>query len=140
MWTPSTDAEYEKRLDKWPNKHHRELQAMLDNADTLIETLDCGASIEQCKTLGFVHSKYPLGVLSIDQKGGGAGLKQCRLYVFPDKEVRELCLLTMGDKSSQNADVNYATKWVKTLLSAREARKTDDKAQEHCEDAGGIKH
>ena len=91
MWKLIPDAEYEKCRDKWPKKHHREFSAMHDNLDTLFLVLGAGVNSEQAKRqFGFVHAKYSRGILSIDQKGGGGGLKQSRLYVYPD--VDEQCL------------------------------------------------
>jgi hypothetical protein len=114
-----TNVEYQKRRNKWPKKYRREFLAMHDNADTLLQTLDQGVSVEQCKNIGFLHAKYSLGLLSIDQKGAGAGVKQCRLYVFPDVDQRTLHLITIGDKSTQGSDVAYATRWVTDHLDPK---------------------
>ena len=113
MWRLQPEAEYEKRVNKWPNKHRRELKAMHDNLDTVLGALNQGAKLEHIN-FGFIH-REPRGVLAIDQKGGGAGLKQTRLYVYPDTATEIVHLVTIGDKSSQQADIKHATEFVDAL-------------------------
>ena len=107
MWVFQPTDVYEKRVEKWPKKHRRELKAMLDNLDTFVGALNKGAKQEHAR-FGFVHPE-PGGVLAIDQKGGGAGLKQTRLYIFPEKRPQIIHLITLGDKDSQKADIRFAT-------------------------------
>jgi hypothetical protein len=120
MWTLSACADYVKRRDRWPKKYRREFAAVHDNLDTLHGTLNEGVHSEQTKRqFGFLHSKYPTGILSIDQKGGGAGLKQTRLYLYPDDDEKCLYLLTMGGKDSQSEDVKFCKEWVEDHLSQK---------------------
>lgn len=112
MWKLQAEAEYEKRVRKWPKKHRRELAAVLDNLDTFLGTLNQGAKLRQIK-FGFFHHE-PRGVLAIDQ-GGGTGLKETRLYTYPNTASQFVHLITIGDKKSQTADIRHATKFVDTL-------------------------
>ena len=110
MWTQVPTDELKKQLNRWPNKHKRELGAMLANLKTVYLALRSGASVESLQ-FGFVHTE-PGGVLALDQKGGGAGLKQTRLYVYPQKSAQVVHVITIGDKASQSADVAYAKAFV----------------------------
>ena len=110
MWTLLPEVEYEKRARKWPKKHQREFVAMHDNLDTFLGALSRGAKLEQIG-FGFVHNE-PQGILAIDQKGGGAGLKETRLYIYPVRESQVIHLITIGDKNTQKADIQYACEFV----------------------------
>jgi hypothetical protein len=118
VWRLQPTAEYEKRVRRWPKRHRRELTAMLNNLDTLIGAQNGGAAIEQAR-FGFIHPE-PHGVLAIDQKGGGAGLKQTRLYLYPENDTEILHLITIGDKSSQKSDIALCSNFVKTLFAERQ--------------------
>ncbi len=80
--------------------------------------LNQGAKLEQIK-FGFIHSE-PRGVLAIDQKGGGAGLKQTRLYTYPHRASQLVHLVTIGDKDSPKADIKYASEFVHRLTLAEQ--------------------
>lgn len=114
MWKLEPSAEYEKRCKTWPKKYHRELKAMGDNLDTVYKTLCMGAAVEQLQ-FGFLHNE-PCGAKAVDQKGGGQGLKQTRLYFYPDKTRKVLHLITIGDKKSQTTDINLCKKFISGLL------------------------
>jgi putative component of toxin-antitoxin plasmid stabilization module len=113
MWALQAEAEYEKRVGKWPKKHRREFGAMHDNLDTFLKALQRGAKLEQIR-FGFLHPE-PRGVLAIDQKGGGAGLKETRLYTYPNKTAQLVHVITIGDKSTQEADIKYSCEFVDNL-------------------------
>jgi len=119
MWEQSPTDTFRKALRKWPKKHKRELGAMLANLETVLAALQKGAKIEHID-FGFIH-REPAGVLAIDQKGGGAGLKQTRLYVYPHKPNSTLYLITIGDKKSQEDDIAYARAFVEGVRGADEA-------------------
>jgi hypothetical protein len=110
MWELSPTAEYAKKLRRWPSKHRQELKNMLDNLDTLQRTLREGAK-RGSFWFGFLHDEK-MGVLAVDQKGPGAGLKQTRLYIYPDEDDKVLYLITLGDKKSQHADVKVSHEFV----------------------------
>lgn len=120
MWKLEAHPQFVKKLSKWPKKHRREITAMIDNLDTLFAALCQGTRVEQAKRqLGFVHGKYPCGIVSVDQRGGGGGLKQTRLYAYPDEGANVLYQLTLGDKDSQPADVQFCAEWVEDHLRKR---------------------
>src|SRR5437868_793450 len=96
MWTLVRTPEWDRRRKNYEKKHQRELIAVLDNLDTFVRTLNHGVKPRDAK-FGFIHPE-PLGVLAIDQKGGGPNLAQTRLYVYPDEEHHALHILTLGEK------------------------------------------
>ena len=113
MWQLEPQPGYEKRLKRFVKKHRREALAVLNNLDTFLKALQAGARVQQVK-LGCIHPE-PLGVLAIDQKGGGVGLKQTRLYIYPDENSQTLYLLTLGDKQSQKKDIQFCSEWVRNF-------------------------
>ena len=66
------------------------------------------------------------GVVAVDQSGPGAGLKRTRLYVYPDVDSRTLHLITVGDKSSQGADIKFSREFVAGLLKQEEGERKSD--------------
>jgi transcriptional regulator with XRE-family HTH domain len=80
MWAIETTENYERCHKRYRKDHPRELQAVLDNLDTYFQSLVAGVKPLQIRH-GFMHNE-PLGVVAIDQKGGGKNLAQTRLYVF----------------------------------------------------------
>ncbi len=87
---------------------------MHDNLDTVLKALSSGAPVQNVSCFGFVHDE-PKGIKAIDQKGAGAGVKQTRLYIFPDNTTNTVHLIIVGDKKSQKADIKYATDFVDNL-------------------------
>src|SRR4051812_24411137 len=112
-WELVSTDEYERRHKRYVKDHPRELKAVLGNLDTYFESLKAGVKPLQIKH-GFMHNE-PLGVVAIDQKGGGKSLAQTRLYVYPDAESQKLFVLTLGDKRSQKADIELCRTFVETL-------------------------
>lgn len=102
MWTLRATDEYARRLKQFQKKHPRELQAMLDNLDTYLQTLQAGVHPRQVRH-GFTHAETH-GAIAIDQKGTKGKPTQTRLYVYPDPDTATLYLITIGDKNSQRDD------------------------------------
>ena len=76
-----------------------------------------GAKVQQVKA-GFLHPE-PLGVIAIDQKGGGKALDETRLYVFPDEDEEVLHIITLGDKRSQADDIALCRQFVTELRKTK---------------------
>lgn len=91
-------------------KHRRELKNLLVNLQFYIDALNAGATPSQIQR-GFLHPE-PHGVLAIDQRGDGKGLKEFRLYIYPDVGQQKLYLLALGDKNTQKSDIASCTQWV----------------------------
>jgi len=122
MWTLTRTDEFEKRFRKWPKKYGRELAAMMQHLETVLDALRRGATVESIRTFGFVHSE-PGQLLALDQKGGGTGLKQSRLYIYPDKSIEVVHVITMGFKKTQPSDIQFAVGVVAELIA-----ESDEKA------------
>jgi hypothetical protein len=119
MWklAEPTD-EYKRRQAKFAKKKRNQLLAVLANLDAFMKGLNDGLKLEQVATFGFVHSE-PRGVLAIDQKGG-IKLAQTRLYVYPDRKTKTVHLITLGDKGSQKADIEFCSEYVGSLQARGE--------------------
>jgi hypothetical protein len=121
MWQLEAESDYKKALKRLVKKHRREVQAAHDNLDTFFRAISAGAAPRQVK-MGCIHPE-PSGVLAFDQKGGGAGLKEIRLYTYPDEDTEALYLITIGDKNSQGRDVLNCREWVTDLRKKKAEEK-----------------
>ena len=124
MWKLAATDGYERRHKRYVKDHPRELQAVLDNLDTYVQSLQAGVKPPQIRH-GFMHAE-PLGVVAIDQKGGGKSLAQTRLYVYPDTETETLHVISLGDKRSQADDIANCRTFVNDLR--KERQDTDEEA------------
>lgn len=116
-WTIELHEVFKKRVAKVHKKHGREVQNMLLNLDQYVKALQTGARPLNIRP-GYIHIEQA-GVVAIDQRGKGKGLKQFRLYVYPDEDSKTLHVLTVGDKKSQPNDVKAVSAFVKRLRSSR---------------------
>jgi hypothetical protein len=126
MWTLEKTSEWDRRFKYYEKKHQRELIAALDNLDTFVRALNSGIRPRDAK-FGFIHPE-PLGVLAIDQKGGGRNLAETRLYTYPDEKREALHLIIIGDKNSQKADIATCMAFVQQLRTEEgpsNGKKTD---------------
>jgi hypothetical protein len=64
-------------------------------------------------------------VIAIDQTGGHK-LAAMRLYVYPDMVTETLYLLTVGDKSTQEADIQDCKRFVKQIRADPDCGATVD--------------
>ena len=104
-WTQEPSVHYVSRRKFFAKKRWRELDAVERNLNTYFVTLNEGTKPAQIK-YGFVKSHYQHGVHSLTQQGKGAGnLAETRLYVYADTSREVLWLLTIGDKNTQEDDV-----------------------------------
>lgn len=84
-------------------------------------------SLNSCKNPiqiqhGFLHPE-PMGIKAIDQGGGSLPggkkrpkMKEIRLYTYSNLQSNTLHLLFIGDKTSQNKDIQFAKKMVAQIL------------------------
>ncbi len=75
--------------------------------------------LQRVKT-GFIHDEKK-GVVAIDQSGVAG--TQLRLYLVP--KSHEIRLITIGDKSSQKADIKLAHDYVRKQRRKRLVAKND---------------
>lgn len=119
-WAALECDDFKKRLKKFSkvNAWTQELQNIVDNLDTLLDSLKQGIKPAQLRNHNFVHAKYELGILSIDQSGprGKHRPKPLRLYVYPFEPRQKLYLMTLEEKSTQSEDVKLCKVFVRGLL------------------------
>ena len=113
MWTLESTDEFCRRRKRYEKDHPNELRAVLDNLDTYVLSIQAGAP-PLVRAFGFIHTE-PMGVIAIDQKGGGKALAQTRLYVYPDPKTKVLYAVTLGDKRSQRADIQFCREFVASV-------------------------
>ena len=113
MWQAEPTTQFEKDAKRYEKKHSRELAAVLNNVDRLLQYLNAGMKPGGFSA-GFIHPE-PGGVWAVDQKGGGGNLQETRLYTFPDANTLTLWLITIGNKPSQSSDVQLARGFVESL-------------------------
>lgn len=106
-WVISPTARMARDLRRLPRRHPREHAALLRNLQRYLDLL-CAAPHARLIQAGFLHPE-PHGVVAIDERGGGAGLRAMRLYTFADTRTRVLHLLLLGDKDSQPSDLRSIT-------------------------------
>ncbi len=126
MWSAQPTEHYQRRHKRYEKKHKRELRAVLDNLDTFLQALQEGAK-PQHPHFGFIHSE-PMSVLAIDQKGGGKSLAETRLYIFPDDETELVHLITLGDKRSQQNDIELCKQFVGELRARGRSSPTPEES------------
>jgi hypothetical protein len=129
MWELAPQSGYTARLRKWEKKHKRELQAVHDNLDTFLKALQRGQRPAAAR-FGFVHPE-PKGVLAITQQGGGGHMLETRLYIYPH-EVREcLYVITLGDKNTQQQDIQTCNDFVDTIRKEEATTTTSSQEGTH---------
>jgi hypothetical protein len=135
MWHAQPTEEYIRRVKLFGKKHPRELQAMLNNLQAYLESLQCGTPLLQIRH-GFMHQETH-GAIAIDQKGTQGKPRQTRLYVFADRNSETLHLITIGDKSSQRADNNTCREFI-VSLRAEEKNVQEKESNNRDGDQGAI--
>ena len=110
MWKVTPTDLWEKNKKFYDKKHPRELAAVLNNLNRYLMLLNCSPNASAARA-GYLHDE-PLGVVAIDQKAGGQGLQETRMYVYPDSASRMLYLITIGNKAEQSDDIKIAKKFV----------------------------
>jgi hypothetical protein len=118
-WSLQTTERWETDKEWYVKKRPAELAAVLRNLDRYMQMLEAAPN-PMTVSGGFLHPES-MGILAVDQKGGGSNLQQTRLYVFAEPETRTLHLLTIGDKASQSKDIQFCQRTVKNLRN-KEAR------------------
>jgi len=120
MWRLQPTERWRKDQARYQKKRPRELAAVFRNLDRYLKHLRLVPNSRVVQA-GYLHPE-PGGVLAIDERGGGR-LQATRLYTFADDQRKLVHLLAIGDKRSQNSDLEYCRQAVKVLRS-RESQKT----------------
>ncbi len=115
MWVAEPTTAFQKDLNFYTKRHPNELAAVLRNVDRYLSQLNCSANSKSVQG-GYLHHE-PMGVVAVDQKGGGPNLQETRLYTFADEVRNVLYLITIGNKSEQPSDIEFSKDFVKSIQS-----------------------
>jgi hypothetical protein len=113
MWEIEPTTVWEKDLKHYAKKRPKELAAILRNVQRYLELIAVSKNSRAVQA-GFLHHE-PLGIVAVDQKGGGAKLEETRGYTYADDLKKVLYLITIGNKSSQSSDIELAKDFVTSL-------------------------
>jgi len=113
LWHLDDLPEFGRTLKQYEKKHAAEVAQLLVNLDAVHQALNLGAKPEALHG-GHVH-REPLGVIAVDQRGSAAKGLELRLYTYPRTATSTLYLLRIGEKASQQRDINWCRDWVKRL-------------------------
>jgi putative component of toxin-antitoxin plasmid stabilization module len=102
------------KFKKFAGKHTREYESLFANLEKILRILRGGNKIGSFG-IGFFRSEGE-GVYRIGQTGVPSA-KESRLYIFPDEQNRICYILNIGDKDSQQNDINEAKEIVKRIKS-----------------------
>lgn len=111
-----TTGRFERDRFHYEKKHPRELEACLRNPLTRYLPMLNTAPNPRAIHAGFLHPE-PGGVAAVDQKSGGANLRETRLYTFAEESTRTLHLLLLGDKSTPRRDLAHVRQWLDRHLN-----------------------
>ena len=113
LWQLEDLPEFGRTLKQYEKKSAPEVAQLLANLDAVHQALNLGAKAEALHG-GHVH-REPVGIIAVDQRGGSAKGLELRLHAYPCAASSTLYLLRIGDKSSQQRDINWCRDWVKRL-------------------------
>lgn len=117
MWQLEPTSQWEKDVRHYEKKRPTELAAVLRNLDRYIGLLRLAPN-SRTVAAGYLHPE-PLGVVAVDQKGGGGSLQETRLYTYADDEKQVVYLITIGSKDDQPSDIEFCKRFVESLRSVQ---------------------
>jgi hypothetical protein len=118
MWHFEPTTQWRKDVRFYEKKHPNELAAVLRNLERYGKQLNIAANSRSIAA-GYLHAE-PLGILAIDQKGGGGNLQETRFYTYADDVEKVVYLITIGNKDSQAGDIALSKEFVGTLRQKAE--------------------
>ena len=113
FWNIEPTDKFSRKYKLFEKKHEDELIAMWNNLDTYLKTLQ-KTDNPQVITGGYIHPEGQ-GIVAIDQTKAERKLKETRLYIYPDIRTKKLSLLTIGDKKTQQHDIQHSKDCVKMI-------------------------
>ena len=118
MWQIEPTTQWQRDVRFYEKKHPNELAAVLRNLERFVNQLQLARN-SRSVAAGYLHQE-PLGIVAIDQKGGGGNLQETRLYVFADDETQLIHLITIGNKNTQPSDIALSKDFVERLRQKAE--------------------
>ena len=116
MWKLDYEDKYRICANKYQKSNPIELEQVFYNLSAYLVALNVCGHPRLIKR-GFVHIE-PQGIIAIDQSGGERkhkDLKEIRLYIFTFIEKNTVHILTIGDKNSQQKDIEWCKKIVNKI-------------------------
>lgn len=110
MWRVEASPQWTKDEKRYSKKHPREMEAMLNNVDRYMAQIQISKNA-RCVQAGYLH-REPMGVVAVDQKGGGPSLMESRMYTYADEGSKVLYLITIGNKNEQQSDLKFCKVFV----------------------------
>lgn len=117
MWNAKKDYAEENRFKHYAKKHPREVASCFANLNRAIELLDGGMTLDQLATMRFFSSEGG-GLFRIGQTGIQHA-HETRLYVYVTIVQEEMQILTIGDKSTQQQDINRCKDAIKDIAKKK---------------------
>ena len=109
-WESNADYATGAKFAKFQKQHPLEYKSLFANLSKIVGLLDSGHKIGGFN-VGFFRSEgnevYRIGQTGVPHA------KESRLYIYPDQSIKTLYILTIGDKDSQQDDINTS----KTIVS-----------------------
>lgn len=113
MWQTEPTTQWQKDVRFYEKNRPNELAAVLRNLERYVNQLK-NAPNSRSVVAGYLHNE-PMGIVAIDQKGGGRNLQETRLYSYADDAKQVVYLITIGNKDTQTADIAMSKEFVNEL-------------------------
>ena len=128
MWIESYEFADANRMKHYAKKHRREFVSCLANLADVITALNSGAAVTAIP-YGFFRSEhedvYRIGQTNVKHP------HETRLYVYACVIRTTIYVLTVGDKSTQQSDINACHAKVRELKSQFSSESQADKENEN---------
>lgn len=112
-WQIEPTTQWRRDVRFYERKRPDELAAVMRNLERYVKQLSLAAN-SRAVAAGYLHNE-PLGVVAIDQRGGGGNLQETRLYTYADDRSQVVYLITIGNKDDQTSDIALSKEFVETL-------------------------
>lgn len=120
-WTLQPTDTYSTKLEWFQKRQPGILLALLQNLEKCIEALEGhDAKPSQLTKYGHIRPERYRGLLAIDQRGAPRRVRETRLYILPIEETKTIHLITIGFKSTQQADLKMCREMVDEILEGGE--------------------
>jgi hypothetical protein len=123
MWELRDDYADKSRFRRYAQKHKPEYAACFRNLGRLRAVLEEGLTLQQC-SFGFFRSEG-MDVYRISQSGL-PNSHETRLYIYAELVGTEIYLLTIGDKKTQPADIQWCHEVVQRIREQKEHEKESE--------------
>src|ERR1700720_4508913 len=105
QWQIETKYATGSKFKKFAKNHDREYDSLFVNLQRVVDILNSGHKLGSFQ-VGYFRSESD-GVYRIGQTSV-AGAKESRLYIWANAVTRTIYVLGIGDKDSQQGDINEA--------------------------------